>query len=196
MPLAFSIRPAAWAGLLLAGLSLATAAQAQGGFHAYSGIEDMLEGGRVEKLTVVNDNLQFNVRPPRGWFRVVDEAARKIVLTSPSGKSALVVHFTTNSPGILPEKDVLQAQVQQAHPGAGVFNYAICPTSYRPGVSFDLTAVPAPHVVQRMKHAIVATPGGEVEFILTASEDEFDKDRLVVMGVLRAFRVDPIKPKP
>jgi hypothetical protein len=55
--------------------------------------------------------------------------------------------------------------------------------------------VPAPHVIQRMRHAFVTTPAGDVEFVLTASEDEFDKNRQVLMGVLRAFRVESVKPK-
>jgi hypothetical protein len=181
--------------LLTIFLSLAAAAQAQVDFHAYPGTEDLIEGGRIEKLTVVSSNLQFNVRPPAGWSRQVDEASRKIIFTSQSGKSAVIVQFTTNSPGTLPERDILKAQAQQAHPGSGVVQCAVAPTSYKPGVFVDLACVPAPHVVQRIRHAFVAHPVGEVEFILSSSEDEFDKTRLVIMAMLRAFRVDPIKSK-
>jgi len=179
--------------LLLLFLSLAAAAQAQSDFHAYSGTEDLIEGGRVDKLTVVCSNLQFNVRPPRGWFRQVDEASRKTIFTSPSGRSAVTIQFTTNSPGTLPAEDVLRAQVLQAHPGAGILQSSVCPTSYRPGVLFDLVLTPAPQVVQKIRHAFVAHPAGQAEFVLSASDDEFAKNRLVFMALLRAFRVEPLK---
>jgi hypothetical protein len=181
--------------LLLFLLSLAAVARAQGDFHAYPDSEMLIEGGRIEKLTVVSSNLQYNVRPPRDWSRSVDEPGRKIIFTSPSGKSAVTVQFTTNSPGALPEKDILKTLVLQEHPGAGIFNSAVCPTSYRPGVFFDLAAIPAPHVVQRIRHAFVSQPAGGVEFVLSASDDEFQKDISLVMSMLRAFRVDPVKPK-
>lgn len=181
--------------LLLLSLSLAAAAQAQSDFHAYSGTEDLIEGGRVDKLTVVCSNLQFNVRPPKGWFRQVDEASRKIIFTSPSGRSAVTIQFTTNSPGTLPAEDVLRAQALQAHPGAGILQSSVCPTGYRPGVFFDLTRVPAPQVVQKIRHAFVAQPLGQVEFVLSSSDDEFRKNSSIVMAMLGAFRVQPLKPK-
>src|ERR1700733_8228074 len=95
--------------LILLFLSLAVTARAESDFHAYPGTEDLIEGGRFDKLTVVSSNLQFNVRPPRDWTRVVDEPSRKILFTSPSGKSAVTVQFTTNSPGKLPDEDLLRA---------------------------------------------------------------------------------------
>jgi hypothetical protein len=181
--------------LFLLFLTLAASARAQSDFHAYSGTEDLIEGGRVDKLTVVSSGLQFNIRPPRGWYRQVDEASQKIIFTSQSGKSAVTIQFTTNSPGALPEEDVLKAQALQAHPGAGLVQSAVCPTSSRPGRYFDLVRVPMPQVVQKIRHAFVSQPYGEVEFVLAASDDEFDKDRQVFMGMLRAFRVEPLKPK-
>jgi len=180
--------------LLLLFLSLAGAVQAQSDFHAYLGTTKLV-GGQREKLTVVTDNLQFDIRPPKGWSRVVDEPGRKIVFTSESGQSAVTVQFTTKSPGTLPEKEILQAQVLQAHPGGGIYNFAICPTSSQPGVYFDLALVPALHVVQRIRHAFVAQPGGEVEFVLSASADEFEKNCSVIMSMLRGFQAVPLKPK-
>jgi hypothetical protein len=181
--------------LLLLFLSLATAALAQNDFHAFPGTEDMKEGGRVEKLSVVTSNLQFNIFPPRNWNRQVDEANRKILFTSQSGKSAITIQFTTTSPGTLPEQDVLQAQALQAHPGANFVYSSVCPTSIRPGVYFDLVLVPAPGAVEKIRHAFVAQPAGLTEFVLSASSDEFEKNRLVIMAMLRAFRADPVKSK-
>jgi hypothetical protein len=175
-------------------LWLAASARAQSDFHAYPGTENLAEGNSAEKLTVISRNLQFNVRPPRNWSHWVDESSRKIIFTSPSGQSALTVQFTTNSPGALPEKGVLKAQALQAHPGAAVYNFAAFATGYRPGVFFDLASIPAPHVVQKTRHAFVPGPAGEVEFILSASEAEFAKDRIALMSTLGAFRVDPAKP--
>jgi hypothetical protein len=182
--------------LLLLLLWLAVSVRAQSDFHAYPGIENLAEGNSAEKLTVISHNLQFNVRPPRDWSHWVNESSRKIVFTSPSGQSALTVQFTTNSPGTLPEKDILRTQALQAHPGAAIYNFAAFATGYRPGVFFDLASIPAPHVVQKIRHAFVAGPAGEVEFILSASEAEFATDRIVLMSMLGAFRVDPAKPGP
>jgi len=90
---------------------------------------------------------------------------------------------------------VLRTQVLRAHPGATVELYAVCSTNYRPGAYFDLMRVAAPGLVQRLRHAYVPQPAGQVEFILTASDDEFALGAPVVMDMLRAFGVTPIKPK-
>jgi hypothetical protein len=155
----------------------------------------MLEGGRVEKMTVVSGNLQFNIRPPRGWSRQVNEPGQKIIFTSPSGRSAVTVRFTASSPGALPDEDTLRASVLQAHPGASILQSSVCPTSSQPGLFFDLVSMPAPRVVQKIRHAFVAQPAGQVEFVLSSSDDEFAKNKLIFMGMLRAFRVDPLKLK-
>jgi hypothetical protein len=175
-------------------LSLA-AARAQGDFHAYPGTTNLTEGGTVDKITVVNSNLMFDIRPPKGWTKMVDEAGQKIVFTSASGTSAVTVQFTANSPGTLPERGILREQAQKQHPGAGISHGAICATSYKPGVFFDLVAVPTPGIVLRTRHAFVSQPAGEVEFVLTTSDADFGKDSAVFMAMLRAFRVDQIKPK-
>jgi hypothetical protein len=180
---------------LLFSLSLAVAAQAQAGIQVYPGTEDLIEGGRVEKLTVVSSPWQFDLRPPRGWYRQVDEGGQKIIFTAPSSKSAVIVQFTTNSPGALPPQDTLKAGALLAHPGAAIVQYAACPTGYHPGAMIDLVRVAAPKVVQRMRHAYVAVPYGEVEFILNASDDEFDNNRVIFMGMLRDFRVQQLKQK-
>jgi hypothetical protein len=181
--------------LLLLFLSLAAAARAQSDFHAYPGTEKPRSGGTLEVLTVVSSNLQCKIRPPRGWYRQLDPASRKIIFTSPSGRSAVTIQLTTNSPGILPEKDILQAKVLQAHPGANILQYAVFATGSRPGVFFDLARVPAPQVVQKIRHAFMAQPSGLVEFVLSASDEEFDKNISLIMGMSRGFRLDPLKPK-
>lgn len=175
--------------------SLAATVHAQGDFRVCFSSEVLLEGGRVDKLIVVTSNLQFNIRPPKNWYREVEESSRRITFTSPSGKSALAVQFRTNSPGILPDAADLRAQVLRDHAGAGVVQRAICPSGYRPGVLFDLVRVPAPQVVQRTRHAFVAEPGGRAEFILTSSDDEFQKNSSIFMDVVRDFRVDQIEHK-
>lgn len=180
---------------LLLFLSLAATAQARGDFRAYPGTENLIEGGRVEKLTVVSSDLQFNVRPPKGWGRQMDMPGRKILFTSPSGRSAITVQFTANSPGTLPPQDTLRQRVLQAHPGAGILQCAVCATGYRPGLLFDLVRMPAPKLVQKMRHAFVPQPAGQVEFVLSASDDEFAKNKLAFMAVLRGFRVEPLNPK-
>jgi hypothetical protein len=176
-------------------LSFATAVHAQTSFQVYPGTEDLIEGGRVEKLTVISKPLQFNVRPPRGWYRQVDDPGQKIIFTSESGKSAIIVQFTTNSPIVLPPESSLRAAALRAHPGAAVVQSMKCPTGYRPGVFVDLVRVAGPGVVQRMRHAFVAHPDGEAQFILNASDDEFEKDKLILMGMLRDFRVQSLKPR-
>jgi hypothetical protein len=181
--------------LLLLCLSLAASARAQSGFHAYPGTETLIEGGTVGKLTVVSSDLQFIIRPPKNWSCQVDETGRKIFFIDPSGRSAVTVQFTANSPGTLPAEDVLRAQVLRAHPGAAIVQYAVCSTNYRPGVFFDLVRVAAPGLVQRMRHAFVALPAGQVEFVLTASDDEFGLGKPAITDMLSTFRVTPLIPK-
>jgi len=180
-----------WFTVFLVSLA-ATAASAQSDFHVVSGSEVLLEGGRVDKLTVVSGNYQFNIRPPRGWYREVNESGREIIFTSPSSKSAMTVQFTTNFPGVLPEQDTLRTRVLGEHPGASILQSTVCPTGYRPGVLFDLVRVPAPQVVQKIRHAFVAEPLGSVECSLAASDDEFEGNKTLFMGLMRAFRVDKV----
>jgi hypothetical protein len=55
---------------------------------------------------------------------------------------------------------------------------------------FDLALARAPDVVQKIRHAFVPEPDGEVEFILSASEQEFSKNARLMMVLLSGFRVD------
>lgn len=181
--------------LLLLALTLATVTQAQSGFHAYTSSENLIEGGLVEKQNVTMGGLLFTFRPPHKWGSVVDEASHKIVFTSPSGKSAITVQFTANSPGTLPDKDTLHAWVLQAHPGAEIMRSSVCPTSYKPGLLYDLVLVPSSGVMLKVRHAYVPQPLGGVEFILSSSDDEFEKNKYIVMAMTRAFKVETAKPK-
>jgi hypothetical protein len=181
--------------LLILFLSLPLCALAQTDFYAYPGTENLVEGGWVDKLTVVSGNLQFNIRPPKGWRREVDEIGHKILFTAPSSRSAITVQFTPNAPAALPSRDTLRKQALLDHPGAGLLQSAVCPTGYRPGVLFDLVYMPAPRLIQKVRHAFVPLPSGRAEFVLSASDDEFQKNSIVIMGMLRAFRAAPIQPK-
>jgi hypothetical protein len=173
----------------------AVAALAQSDFHVYSGTENLVEGGREETLTVASGRFQFIMHPPRNWPHHMEEASRKIIFTDQSGRSAMTIQFTANSPGALPAADILQAQARQAHPGADILQHAVCPTSSQPGVFFDLVRIPSPQVVQKIRHAFVAQPAGQVEFVLTASDDEFERGKVIFMSLLQSFRVEPVKPK-
>jgi hypothetical protein len=181
--------------LLLLLLTLATMAGAQTDFHAYLTTETLLDDGVVEKLTIVTSNLQFTIRPPREWSRQVNEPGQKIIFESQSGRSAITIQFTGNSPGQLPDEDTLRAQLLQANPGADIRQVSICPTSYKPGVFFDLVMQPAPGASMKARHAFVAEPAGQAEFVLSANSDEFDKSLIVFMATARSFRLEPIKPK-
>jgi hypothetical protein len=87
--------------------------------------------------------------------------------------------------------------VQQAHPGAKILQYSVFATSNgsQTGVFFDLERVPAPKVVQKIRHAFMTQPAGLVEFVLSASAEEFDNNLALIMGMSRGFRLDPLKPK-
>jgi hypothetical protein len=180
--------------LLVTLLFLAVTARGQD-FHAYSSTETLVEGGRVDKLVITSGDFKFNVHPPRNWYRQVDAATRKVIFTSPSGKSALTLLVTTNSPGELSDKETLRAEALRAHPGAGVIQTSVCPTTYHPGVLFDLVHLSAPGVVQKIRHAYIPQPSGRVELVLSASADEFEQNKMVFMSVARAFRVDRLARK-
>jgi hypothetical protein len=176
-------------------LSLAAAAQAQSDFHAYPGVDQMLEGGQVEKITLVCSNLQFHIRPPKKWSHLIDEASRKVVFTSPSGSSAITIQFTSESPGYMPDTDDLHDRTVREHPGAGISPPFICPTGIQPGVGFDLVQSPAPNTELVTRVAYVAQPLGLTEFALAGNTNEYQKDQRIFMMILREFRADVIKPK-
>lgn len=180
---------------LLLCLASAVAARAQSDFHAFLTSTNLAEGGRKEKMAAIIGHWEFDFRPPRSWSRQVDEPGHKIIFTSPSTRSAVTVLFTANSPGALPDTDVLRAQALQENPGASFVQTAICPTSYKPARFFDLVRVPAPGVVQRIRHVFVTEPDGEVEFILAASDDEFGPNKPRLMEMVATFRVTAVTPK-
>jgi len=181
--------------LFLLCLSLAAAAQAQSDFRVYYGTEQLFEVGMVEKLTVISSNLQFNLRPPKGWSHQADPASHKLIFTNPSTRSAVTILFTTNSPGKLPAKDALLERALLAHPMAPVVGSGVCSTSYQPGVLFELERITSPGHVQRISHAFVPQPDGEVEFILATPDDEFGRAKHAFTDMLRTFRVTLLKPK-
>jgi hypothetical protein len=91
----------------------------------------------------------------------------------------------------------LRAQVQQAHPGAKVELSSVCPSGYKPGMFFDLTLAKEPQLVQKIRHAYLPQPAGEVEFVLSCSADEFQPNLTLIMGMMGAFRVEPVtRPRP
>jgi hypothetical protein len=179
--------------LLFLFLVTATGAHAAGGFHVYSGSTNLIEGGTVETLILINGEEESTLRPPKGWFHEIDDSQRKIIFKNQTGKSALTLQLTTNSPGRLPGRDVLQARVLAEHPGAGILQYNVCTTSSGPGVFFDLVSMPAPQVILKIRHAFVKLPQGQAEFILSSSDDEFEKGRTVFMLMLNSFRTSQVK---
>lgn len=174
-------------------LCVVLTAQGQVDFHAYLSSEEMIEGGRVDKMSIAISNLVFSLHPPRKWFREVDDPLQKIVFTAPTGKSAITVQFTTNSPGRLPDSDTLKAQALQAHPGAGFVQTGSLQTRSQSAVFFDLARMPAPGVVQRLCHAYVSDPLGVVEFTLASTDDEFLQRKQTLIGLLRSFNFQPAK---
>jgi hypothetical protein len=181
--------------LCVATAGMLTTTMDAAGFHAYAGSTNLIEGGKVETLVLIKGKEQFTLRPPKGWYRQVMESQQRITFQDKSGKSALIVQFTTNSPGTLPDKQVLQSRVLAEHPHSGILQYNFCPTSSGPGVFFDLVCMPVPESVLKIRHAFVALPEGEAEFTLSASDDEFEKGRIVVMGMLSTFRTSQFKPQ-
>jgi hypothetical protein len=179
--------------LLLLPFLLTAAARAQSDFHAYPGTMKSHESGQMEILTVVSGNQQFKILPPKGWYRQVDEASRKLIFTSLSGRSAVTIQLTANFPGELPDKDVLRDKVLQAHAGARILRYSVFATGSQPGVFFDLERAPAPRLVQKIRHVYVAQATGLVEFVLSAGSEEFDQYLPLIMGMSRGFRLDPLK---
>jgi len=181
--------------LLLIFLTGVTAAQASDSFHAYVSSTNLIEGGQVETMILVTPRLQTTLRPPRNWSHQVDELQQRVTFENRSGQSALIVQFTTNSPGALPDKELLKERVLGEHPGSGILQYSVCATSSGPGVFFDLVRMPAPHVMLLMRQAFIALPSGQAEVTLSASDDEFATGRTVMMGLLNSFRDVAVKPK-
>lgn len=170
---------------------LAAAAHAQVDFHAYLTSDQMLEGGRAETLSVVTSNLLFSLHPPRNWYREVDDLQRKIVFTAASGKSAITVLFTGDSPGSLPDQETLKFQALQAQPGAGFVLFGSIQTTSQPAEFVDMVRMLSPGVIQRFRHAYVADPAGRVEFILAATDDEFPQRKETLSMMLRSLAVKP-----
>ncbi len=181
--------------LLLTALALAARAQDTNQFRATSGTVDLIEGGRVSVVKIDWGDLRCSIRNPIRFAAHVDSDLRQIKFDTDSGAVVIEVTFTTNSPGVLPANDDLQAMAAARHPGAWVLGTGTLYTGYQPGVYIDMAARPSALLSLRIRQGFVATPKGIVEFSFGANDAEFEKYRVAFMQAAGTLTVETIKPK-
>jgi hypothetical protein len=181
--------------ILLTLLSLAVRGQDTNAFHAYAGTEDLVEGGRVPIVVADWGDQRYKIRCPVGFNSHIDNFQRSIKFEAKAGAVAINIYLTTNSPGELPLADDLKSMALARHPGASYLQSFGFPTSYKPGLFFDLAQIPRANVSLRTRHGFVSTPRGLVEFVFSANDKDFEALRVGCMQAMGTLSVETIKPK-
>jgi len=182
-----------WIFLTLA--SLAVRGQDTNAFHAHAGSINLIEGGRVQVVVADWGDQRCTVRCPVGFSSHVDDSRRMIKFDAKNGAVAINITLTANSPGALPPPEDLKSLALARHPGAWLLQSYPFPTSYKPGLYFDLAQIPAANVSLRTRHGFLPTPKGLVEFVFSANDADFESLRVACMQAMGTFTVETIKPK-
>jgi hypothetical protein len=181
--------------ILLTLVSLTAFGQDTNGFHAYASTVDLIEGGRVSVVVADWGTQRYSIRCPVGFASHVDNVQRMIKFDTKNGAVAINISLSTNSPGDLPAPDALKSLALARHPGAWFLQSFSFPTSYKPGLYFDLAQIPAANTSLRTRHGFVPTPKGMAEFVFSANDADFESLRVSCMQALGTFTVETIKPK-
>jgi hypothetical protein len=177
--------------VLLFAFSLAASAQTN--FHAFESQENMLEGGTVRTLIADTGSEHLVVRLPRGGSAVVTYDTQSVLFKEDTGRIAITMRVTTNSPGRLPDDDTLRSNALAANPGAAFLQISSCATGFKPARFVDSTVSLDPARNIRTRHAFVPCPDGLVEFVFSARDQDFDKGRVVFNLLLSSFRVEALE---
>ena len=177
--------------LIVASFSLAAAGQTS--FRAFDSYEDLIEGGTVHTLVVDAGREHLVARLPRGYAAIVDNQSQSVVFKESTGSIAITMRVTTNSPGVMPDDDILRGLALAINPNENFLQLATCPTGYKPARFVDSIHSLDPLRSIRSRHAFVACPEGIVEFIYSSKDEAFDKGRVVFNLFLTSFRVEMIK---
>jgi hypothetical protein len=175
-------------------LASSLAASAQTNFHAFESTETLIEGGTVQTLVVDTGREHLVTRLPRGFSAAVTYDTQSVLFKEDTGRIAITMCVTTNSPGRLPADDTLRSNALAANPGAAFLQISSCATGYRPARFIDSTVSLDPVRNIRTRHAFVPCPEGVVEFVISAKEQDFNnKGRVVFNLFLSSFRVETIE---
>lgn len=173
--------------------ALALAASAQTNFHAFESYENLIEGGTVQTLVVDTGRQHLVTRLPRGFSAAAAYDTQSVLFQEDTGRIAITLRVTTNSPGRLPADDTLRSNALAANPGANFLQISSCATGCRPARFVDSTVSLNPVRNIRTRHAFVPCPDGLVEFVFSAKNQDFEKGRVVFNLLLSSFRVETIE---
>jgi hypothetical protein len=177
--------------LIVAAFSLAAAGQTS--FRASDSYEDLIEGGTVHTLAVDAGREHLVARVPRGYAATVDNESQSVVFKENTGRIAITMRVTTNSPGVMPDDDTLRGLALAINPNENFLQLSTCATGYKPARFVDSIHSLDPFRRIRSRHAFVACPEGIVEFIFSAKDEAFDEGRVAFSLFLSSFRVEMIK---
>jgi hypothetical protein len=179
--------------LILGSLFLAWTGRAQPAFRAYASTVEQAEGGKIDIMVVVLGGERVTVRVPHGYGAQVQAEKRSVVFMDKAGTTAITLRATTNSPGLMPEDDVLRSTALAAYPGGTFLEISTCPTGYNPAKCVDLVRTISPALSLRVRHAFVACPEGAVEVVCAANGAVFEDARVVFNAMMSSLRVEPVK---
>jgi len=183
--------------LILGSLFFAWASPAQPAFRAYASSVQETEGGKIPTMVVLFGGEQVTVRAPHGYGAQVQAEKNSVVFTDKDGTTAITLKATTESPGVMPEDEVLRSRALAANPGGTFVEMSTCPTGYNPAKYVDSVRTLAPNLSLKVRHAYVACPEGAVEVVLAANGPGFEDARMVFSALMSSLRVERVKqPEP
>jgi len=179
--------------LILGSLFFASASPAQPVFRAFASSVEQVEGGKIPTMVVLFGAERVTVRVPQGYGAQVQPEKMSVVFTAKDGATAITLKATTDSPGVMPEDDVLRSRALAANPGGAFLEMSTCPTGYNPAKYVDSVRTLAPNLSLKVRHAFVACPEGAVEVVLAANAPAFDNARVVFNALMSSLRVEQVK---
>ena len=183
--------------LLLLGLWIGTLVAADT-FRFMSGFEEIAERGKVPSFIILTDSNRFSFLPPAGWNVSHNPSERKVTLVSKDRGANM--SFTILPADAVTDKtstmEGLRDQLLLRFPDAKVLRSFPCFSGGQAGLAFDLERSINKQAPVSLRVAVVHYPGGSVEFMLTAASQIVPKYHRTFSGLLGAFQIESLPPKP
>ncbi|MGA3180396.1 MAG: hypothetical protein ABSF38_08655 [Verrucomicrobiota bacterium] len=178
------------ASLILASLFFAGASPAQPAFRAYASSLELAEGGKIDTMVVVLGAERVTVRVPHGYGAQVRADKNSVVFTDKDGTTAITLKATADSPGVMPDEEVLRSKALAANPGGTNLEWSTCPTGYKPAKVADSVRTVTSSLSLKVRHAFVACPEGTLEVICAANGVDFENACVVFNALISSLQVE------
>lgn len=147
------------------------------------------EGSKVESFRILADGERFSLNPPYN-YSISTSALKREIQFSATNRTKIVIQFTDEFPGGLPDEAVLKNNVLGRYFGAAILRSAPCPTGIAPGWMIDVKRVFTPEISLVTRHVFIPWTHGTIQFTLSADSEDFEQHRQFFGNLINSFRSD------